>query len=93
VLVLFLSVGMLFGSDGFGIEFNSPYIAQFVGLVALSVILFSGGLDTNVSEIRPVLAPGLVLSTVGVLLTTLFTGGIIFFITNIYTSFFSFTLP
>ncbi|NCC46569.1 MAG: potassium/proton antiporter, partial [Bacteroidia bacterium] len=48
VLLLFLSVGMLFGSDGFGIEFDSPYIAQFVGLVALSVILFSGGLDTNV---------------------------------------------
>lgn len=93
VLLLFLSVGMLFGSDGFGIEFDSPYIAQFVGLVALSVILFSGGLDTNVKEIKPVLGPGLMLSSVGVLLTTLFTGSIIYFITNIYTSFISFTLP
>ncbi|MFA6770258.1 MAG: potassium/proton antiporter [Bacteroidales bacterium] len=93
VLLLFLSVGMIFGSDGFGIEFNSPYMAQFVGLVSLSVILFSGGLDTKISEVRPVLGPGLTLASLGVLLTALFTGTIIYFITNIYATFVTFTLP
>ena len=56
VLLLFLSVGMIFGSDGLGIEFNSPYATQFVGLVALSIILFSGGMDTKISDIKPVLS-------------------------------------
>lgn len=93
VLLLFLAVGMVFGSDGFGIVFNSPYIAQFIGIVSLSVILFSGGLDTKISEIRPVLGPGLTLASVGVLLTALFTGTIIYFITHIYASFITFTLP
>jgi len=93
VLLLFLSVGMLFGSDGFGIKFDSPYIAQFIGLASLSVILFSGGLDTKISEIRPVLGPGLTLASLGVLLTTLFTGTIIYFITHIYATFITFTLP
>ena len=56
VLLLFLGVGMVFGSDGLGIQFNSPTIAQFIGMIALSVILFSGGMDTKFKEIRPVLA-------------------------------------
>lgn len=93
VLLLFLGVGMLFGSDGFGIEFNSPYIAQFVGLIALSVILFSGGLDTNIQEIKPVLGPGIFLSSLGVLLTTLFTGSVIYLMTNMFVRFVSFSLP
>lgn len=42
VLLLFLGVGMVFGSDGLGIQFNSPTIAQFIGMIALSVILFFG---------------------------------------------------
>jgi len=73
-LLLFLFVGMLFGSDGFGIQFADMKAAQFVGMIALCIILFSGGMDTKFVEIKPVLAPGLVLSTVGVLLTALFTG-------------------
>lgn len=73
-LLLFLVVGMLFGSDGLGLQFNNAKEAQFIGMVALSVILFSGGMDTKFSEIRPILIPGIVLSTVGVLLTALFTG-------------------
>ncbi|MBR3858968.1 MAG: potassium/proton antiporter [Bacteroidaceae bacterium] len=73
-LLLFLFVGMLFGSDGFGIQFADMKAAQFVGMIALCIILFSGGMDTKFAEIKPVLAPGLVLSTVGVLLTALFTG-------------------
>lgn len=82
LLLLFLTVGMVFGSDGVGIKFDSPYIAQFIGNVALSIILFSGGMDTKFKDIRPVLAPGVLLSTVGVLLTTLFTGMLIYFITS-----------
>lgn len=93
VLLLFLSVGMIFGSDGFGIEFNSPYATQFVGLVALSIILFSGGMDTKISDIKPVLSSGIVLSSLGVMLTTVFTGGIIFFLSNFFTRIVTFTLP
>ena len=81
VLLLFLAVGMVFGTDGFGIQFSNPHIAQFIGNAALSVILFSGGMDTKFSEIKPVLAPGIMLSTLGVLLTTLFTAVIIYYFT------------
>ena len=42
VLLLFLGVGMLFGQDGFGLEFQNIQIAQIIGTVALSIILFSG---------------------------------------------------
>ena len=93
VLLLFLSVGMIFGSDGIGIEFNSPYATQFVGLVALSIILFSGGMDTKISDIKPVLTSGIVLSSLGVMLTTFFTGGIIFLLSNFFTRIVTFTLP
>lgn len=57
-LLLFLGVGMLFGSDGLGIHFDNIKVAQMVGTVALSAILFSGGLDTKVADVRPVLGPG-----------------------------------
>ena len=77
-LLLFLLAGMLFGSDGLGLEFHNVRQAQFVGMAALCVILFTGGLETRISEIRPVLGPGLVLSTVGVVLTTALTGAFIY---------------
>ena len=73
-LLLFLLAGMLFGCDGLGIQFSDIEQAQFVGMVALCVILFTGGVETRIDEIKPVLGPGLTLSTVGVLLTTAFTG-------------------
>ncbi len=79
-LLLFLGVGMLFGSDGLGIEFNSPAMAQFIGMMALSIILFLGGMDTSFSEIKPVLGQGIVLATVGVFITTLITGTFIWLI-------------
>ena len=74
LLLIFLLVGMGFGVDGLGIQFNDMHTAQFIGMVSLCVILFSGGLSTRISSIRPVIAPGVMLSTVGVLLTALFTG-------------------
>lgn len=83
-LLLFLLVGMLFGSDGFGIIFNDVKSTQFVGMIALSIILFTGGMDTKFQDIKPILSQGIVLSTVGVLLTTLLTGGFIFLL-SIYT--------
>lgn len=73
-LLLFLVVGMLFGSDGLGLEFHNAKEAQFIGMVALSIILFSGGMDTQYADIKPILGPGILLSTVGVFLTALFTG-------------------
>ncbi|MCF0184119.1 MAG: potassium/proton antiporter [Bacteroidaceae bacterium] len=81
-LVLFLGIGMLFGSEGFGIEFDNPNAAQDIGAVALSIILFSGGMDTRFESIRAVVAPGLALSTLGVLLTTILTGYFIWWITG-----------
>lgn len=80
-LLLFLVAGMLFGGDGLGIHFDNVGQAQFVGMVALCVILFTGGLETKIDEIKPVLGPGLTLSTVGVLLTTTFTGLFIYVLT------------
>ena len=69
-LLLFLLVGMLAGSEGFGgIYFDNFKVAQSVGIVALIDILFSGGLDSNVSSIRSVAMGGALLSTVGVVLT------------------------
>ena len=81
-LLLFLLVGMLFGSDGLGLQFHNAKIVQFIGMVALSVILFSGGMDTKFKEIRPILSPGIVLSTVGVFLTALFTGLFIWYLSG-----------
>lgn len=52
-LLLFLFTGMLFGSDGLGLEFNSHEDAQLIGMLSLSVILFSGGMDTKLLDILP----------------------------------------
>ena len=77
-LLLFLVAGMLFGVDGLGLQFNDVKQAQFIGMCSLCIILFSGGMETKIKEIRPVLAPGMMLSTLGVVLTTVFTGLFIF---------------
>lgn len=74
-LLLFLGVGMLFGVDF--ISFQSVEITQFVGIIALCIILFSGGMDTKFSEIRRVIGPGVVLATFGVLLTAVIVAGFI----------------
>ena len=74
-LILFLVVGMLAGSDGPGkIYFNDPKIAQFLGMVALTFILFSGGLDTKWESIKPVARSGFSLATLGVLITAVSVG-------------------
>ena len=82
-LILFLAIGMLAGSDGIGgIRFDDPKMAQFIGIISLNFILFSGGLDTNWDSVKPILKEGLVLSTIGVLLTALSLGTFVWFVTD-----------
>jgi cell volume regulation protein A len=74
-LVLFLAIGMLAGSDGpGGIYFDDARLAQSLGVVALALILFSGGMDSDWQIIRPVLGPGILLANVGVAVSTLLVG-------------------
>mgnify|MGYP003308068632 CR=1 FL=1 len=85
-LLLFLAVGMIFGTDCLGGFMGTSGFdgilgidaAQAFGTVALCIILFSGGMDTKLSEIQPVMAPGVTLATIGVLLTAAISGVIIF---------------
>jgi len=85
-LLLFLILGMLIGSDGLGIQFENISLANNIGMIALTIILFSGGMDTTISEIKPVVAQGVVLSTVGVFLTAVSTGFVVWWV-------FGWTLP
>lgn len=82
LLLIFLLVGMGFGVDGLGIQFSDMHMAQNIGMVALCIILFTGGTSTAIRSIRPVIAPGLVLSTAGVLITAALTGFFIFWLSG-----------
>jgi cell volume regulation protein A len=74
-LLLFLGLGMAVGSDGFGwIEFDDYELARTIGIVALALILFEGGLSVGFDEIRPVLRPSISLAFVGTLVTAAITG-------------------
>src|SRR6188768_1220954 len=74
-LIFFLVIGMLAGSDGLGgIYFNDPSLTRLLGVVALTFILFSGGMDTRGESIKPVLRNGISLATVGVLITAVSVG-------------------
>ena len=74
LLLVFLGIGLLAGDSGPGhLEFNDVRTTYLVGSVALALILFDGGLRTRFQSIRTVLAPSIVLATVGVLLTAMIT--------------------
>lgn len=74
-LLLFLGLGMLAGSDGpGGIAFDDAELAQAVGVSALVLILFDGGLATRWSVVRPFLKQGVALATVSVAITAGLTG-------------------
>lgn len=84
VILLFIAIGMLAGSEGLGgIYFDNPAIAQFIGIVALNFILFSGGLDTDWESVKPVLWQGISLSTLGVILTALTVGTFVWAVTEL----------
>jgi len=75
VLVVFLGVGMLAGSQGIGkIPFDDPNVANWIGSAAMAFILFSGGFDTKWSSVKRIAGYGGILSSIGVLLTALFVG-------------------
>ncbi len=80
VLIVFLGVGMLAGSDGLGkIPFDNPRLAQWLGTTALTIILFSGGLDTKFESIRKVIWSGVSLSVLGVFISA-FTVGLFLYL-------------
>jgi len=74
-LLVFLAVGMLAGSEGIGgIYFDNAYVTKLLGTMALALIIFSGGLDTDWRAVRPVVWHGVALATIGVFLTALLVG-------------------
>src|SRR5215470_16343643 len=74
LLLVFLLVGMLAGEAGpGGLQFNDIRLTYLVGSIALALILFDGGLRTRFQTFRSVLAPSLVLATIGVVLTAALT--------------------
>ena len=77
-LLLFLGVGMVFGLNF--ISYRSVEMTQFVGMIALCIILFTGGMDTKFSEIKPIIGPGVVLATVGVVMTAFVLAGFVWLV-------------
>lgn len=75
LLIAFIGVGMLAGSDGFGgIYFDDPEPVQFMGMIALNFILFSGGMDTRMRDIKPIWRAGISLASLGVIITAVLVG-------------------
>jgi cell volume regulation protein A len=84
LLLVFLVIGMLAGESGLGgIKFDDVQATYMVGSVALALILFDGGLRTRLQTFRSVLAPSLVLATIGVLLTAGLTAPVAKYVLNI----------
>ncbi|MCD7060573.1 potassium/proton antiporter [Pelagibacterium xiamenense] len=71
LLLVFLAIGLLSGSDGLGIQYSDFHSAYLVGSLALAVILFDSGFGTSLKSFRQAAAPAIVLATVGVVMTTL----------------------
>jgi len=83
-LLIFLGIGMLFGSDGLQvIHFEDFQLAQTLGIIALMYILFSGGLDTNWSKVKPIAVSGILLSTLAVLISAIVVGYFAYFILDV----------
>lgn len=80
VLLLFIGVGMIAGSEGpGGIYFDNEKTAQNIGIISLIFILFSGGLETRWKAVKPVLWSSLSLATLGVLITTVAVAGFVYY--------------
>lgn len=78
-MLLFLILGMLAGEDGIGIRIDEPRVAEFLGHLAMTIILLTGGLETSIPETKPILTKGIAISTLGVFFTILFTGLFLFY--------------
>ena len=76
-LLLFLILGMIIGPDVLGVHFDDLHLAESIGHMAMSIILFTAGLETSFKATKPVFRQGLMLSTVGLLITVLLTGGLL----------------
>ena len=81
-LLLFLLLGMVAGEDVLGVRFDDFELAENIGHFAMTIILFTAGLETSFEETRPVLRHGALLSTAGVLLTILFSGVFIWLVSD-----------
>lgn len=83
VLIIFMALGMLFGSDGlFKIYFENYYATEQICTVALIFIMFYGGFGTKWEMAKPVAVKAVLLSTVGVVITALLTCGFCYFVLN-----------
>ena len=82
-LLLFLLLGMVAGEDVLGVRFDDFELAENIGHFAMTIILFTAGLETSFKETRPVVRQGALLSTAGVLLTILFSGVFIWLVLHL----------
>ena len=78
-MLLFLILGMLAGEDGLGIRIDEPRVGEFLGHLAMTIILLTGGLETSMAETKPIIRKGISVSTLGVFITILVTGLFIFY--------------
>ena len=83
-LLLFLIMGMVAGADGLGVKFDDYEVADSIGHFAMTIILFTGGLETSLRNTRPVMKQGILLSTLGVFLTSVITAAFIYFAVGHY---------
>lgn len=83
VLLIFIVIGMLSGSEGpIGIHFDNPRAAQILGTTSLIFILFSGGLSTKIEFVKPIWKEGLSLAFFGVLFSTMIMSAIVHYFLN-----------
>ena len=77
-LLLFLILGMVAGKDGLGLRLENRELAESIGHFAMTIILFTGGLETSFRETKPIMRQGILLSTLGVFISVLLTAMFIF---------------
>lgn len=84
ILIVFMLIGMVAGSEGLGgIHFENYEMTHSLSLIALCLIIFAGGIETTFKDIQENLARGIALSSVGILLTTAIVGCFVHFILNL----------
>ena len=77
-LILFMFIGMVFGSDGLlKIPFDNYNLAEEICSIALIFIMFYGGFNLKWKTAKPVAAKAILLSTVGVVITTFVTAAFV----------------